>query len=164
MAEETRITLGGLVGKPASLSLDDLRGAVRVELEGRLTCPPGTPPGAGTWEGASLAALVAAAGPDAGAEYVLVGSGEFITAFALESLERRNVILADTLDGAALRTEAGGPVRLMFSQGACFDTIKAVEFVDLTADASRATVRDTIKARRAAGERSATRRSSVRGS
>lgn len=164
MAEETRINLGGLVARPAGLSLADLRHAARIALEGNLKCPPGTPPGSGLWEGASLAGLIATAGPHASAQYVTVGAGKFVTAFALDSLERRNVILADTLDGAPLSSEAGGPVRLMFSQGACFDTIKAVEFVELTVDGLRATVRETIKARRAAGERGSTRGSSAPGS
>jgi DMSO/TMAO reductase YedYZ molybdopterin-dependent catalytic subunit len=152
MPDAVRITLAGLVSKPATLSLADLRRAERLGLEGKLNCAPGAAPGSGLWEGASLSALIANAGPAAGAAYVLVGAGQFVTAFALDSLDRRNVILGDTLDGAPLSRDAGGPVRLMFSQGACFDTVKAVEFVELVVDASRATVRETIKVRRAAGE------------
>jgi DMSO/TMAO reductase YedYZ molybdopterin-dependent catalytic subunit len=146
------IELRGLVRDLLPLRIDDLRTAERLTIPGQLNCAEGAAPGNGTWEGAPLEAILARAGVLPDARYVMIGSGEFITAFELDSLRRRNAILADTRNGAAVVREDGGPVRLMFTQGACFEAIKAVEWLELTADASKATATEIVKARRAAGE------------
>jgi DMSO/TMAO reductase YedYZ molybdopterin-dependent catalytic subunit len=96
--------------------------------------------------------MLTSAGVLPAARYVTIGSGGFVTAFELDSLTRRNAILADTRNDVPLAPEDGGPIRLMFTQGACFEAIKAVEWVELTEDASKATALEIVKARRAAGE------------
>jgi DMSO/TMAO reductase YedYZ molybdopterin-dependent catalytic subunit len=152
--DEIFIELRGLLGGPVTLRIDDLRTAQRLRIPGQLNCAEGAAPGNVSWEGAALEQMLAQAGVRPDARYVTIGSGEFITAFELDSLKRRNAILADTRNGAPLAREDGGPVRLMFTQGACFEAIKAVEWVELTADASKTTATQIVKARRAAGEHS----------
>jgi DMSO/TMAO reductase YedYZ molybdopterin-dependent catalytic subunit len=50
-------------------------------------------------------------------------------------------------NGAPMTWEEGGPVRLVVTTGACFDTVKWITRVALERDSSTATALDFVRAR-----------------
>ncbi|MFN0093654.1 MAG: molybdopterin-dependent oxidoreductase [Dehalococcoidia bacterium] len=99
------------------------------------------------YDGIPLATFVDALGPLPGARYVCVHAGPYVQAFALESLGRRDALLAYRRDGAPINWDQGGPVRLIPAKGGCFDAVKWVDGITLEADASTATALDIVRAR-----------------
>lgn len=146
------LEVSGLVAQPSRLTLGDLADLEgRASLTSKTQCPDG-PIGTdgSTFEGVPLAWLVEQAGVLEDARYVCVHSGPFTAAFALDSLDRRQSLLATRKDGHRLTWIDGGPVRLVVEQGACFDTVKWVTQVTLERDASSATALSIVRSRRAA--------------
>jgi len=134
------LSLGGLVGQPLTLSLEELRARPAVELEVTMECAgngrallPGPRPvsqpwfaeavGTGAWRGTPLAPLLAEAGPLAGArEVVFTGldrgfeGGEeqaYERSLTLEEALRDDVMLAYEMNGAPLLPQHGFPLRLV---------------------------------------------------
>ena len=57
-------------------------------------------------------------------------------------------MLAYLRDGRELTWAEGGPVRLVVAKGACFDTVKWVERIELSETDTAATALDIVRARR----------------
>jgi len=119
-----------------------------VDLVSGVDCPDGIGTRGATYTGVPLVDLLRELGPAEDGAYVTVTAGTFTAAFALESLGRRNAILALRRNGERLTWEQGGPVRLVVEKGACFDTVKWVESIAVERDASSATALSIVKARR----------------
>jgi DMSO/TMAO reductase YedYZ molybdopterin-dependent catalytic subunit len=143
--------LGGLVDNPMTLSVPDLMATTgRISLVSQVSCPDGIGTAGAVYEGVPIESLLDLAGVQARAQYVCVGSGPFAASFAIESLDRRQSILATLKNGEPLTWEDGGPVRLVVAKGACFDTVKWVERLSIDEDSSGGTALSIIKSRRAA--------------
>jgi DMSO/TMAO reductase YedYZ molybdopterin-dependent catalytic subunit len=134
------LSLGGLVGQPLTLSLDELRARPAVELEVTMECAgngrallPGPRPvsqpwlveavGTAAWRGTPLAPLLGEAGQLGGArEVVFTGldrgfeGGEeqaYERSLTLEEALRDDVLLAYEMNGAPLLPQHGFPLRLV---------------------------------------------------
>jgi DMSO/TMAO reductase YedYZ molybdopterin-dependent catalytic subunit len=134
------LTVGGLVARPLTLSLDALRARPAVELEVTMECAgngrtllPGPRPvsqpwlseavGTAAWNGTPLAPLLAEAGPLDGAREVVFSGldhgfegGEeqwFERSLPLEEALRDDVLLAYEMNGAPLLPQHGFPLRLV---------------------------------------------------
>jgi DMSO/TMAO reductase YedYZ molybdopterin-dependent catalytic subunit len=139
-AASFRLSVGGLVTRQLTLSLDELRARPAVELEVTMECAgngrallpdprPVSQPwlaeavGTASWKGTPLAPLLAEAGPLNGAsEVVFTGldrgfeGGEeqiFERSLPLEEAIREDVLLAYEMNGAPLLPQHGFPLRLV---------------------------------------------------
>jgi hydroxyacylglutathione hydrolase len=136
-----RVTIGGRVREPLSLSVEDLGRFERVEVTAALTCAgnrrdelaaiapiPGVPWGAGAignavWGGVRLRDVLLAAGADGEAAHVsFTGLDqaqeegellEFGGSIPLEKALTRDVLLADEMNGEPLPPEHGHPLRVI---------------------------------------------------
>jgi len=140
------------VERPGSYGLDELpRMATAEALRTGVVCPDGPIGTQGVaFDGVSLDALISEAGPLPGARFALIHAGEYVAAFKLDSVERRDGVLAYMGNGAPLAWEDGGPVRLVAEKGACFDSVKWVERVEISDSEGAASALDLVKARRKA--------------
>jgi sulfane dehydrogenase subunit SoxC len=134
------LSVGGLVARPLTLSLDELRARPALELEVTMECAanrrallpaprPVSQPwlseavGTGAWRGTPLAPLLAEAGPtNTAREVVFTGldrgfeGGEeqdFERSLPLEEALRNEVLLAYEMNGAPLLPQHGFPLRLV---------------------------------------------------
>lgn len=137
----------------AEIPLDALQAyphPVGVRRRGRLS----TVPEGGIWEGVPILTILQNL-HIASAPYVVVTDGDFRAAFRSESLGRRGMILACWLDGRPIPLEQGGPVRLVFLKGACFESVRAVARIELVDSAVSANAQPRVRAGRTAIEMSA---------
>jgi len=107
------LTVGGLVARPATLSLDELKRLPRTRLRVRHHCVEGWSAVA-SWEGVRLSELARLVGADPRARYVEFRSFEegYYSCWDLESVLHPQTILAYGMDGAPLAPEYGAPLRL----------------------------------------------------
>lgn len=126
----------GLVAKPQTLTTADLT-ASRSPLprtsftedflcDGKWTVPDQK------WSGYRLLDILTLAGPLPAAQYVRVGSGDYVVPISLA--EAANALLADQLNGQPLTIEHGAPWRLALFGGRCFTSVKWVDRLELVAE------------------------------
>jgi DMSO/TMAO reductase YedYZ molybdopterin-dependent catalytic subunit len=142
------IEVGGLVKRPLSLTVAALEALGElIEVRTDLECAEGISTAGAVYHGIPLADALDAASPADDARYVTVQSGPYVAAFPRESLGREEAVLAVRRNGAPMTWEEGGPVRLVVTTGACFDTVKWITRVALERDSSTATALDFVRAR-----------------
>src|SRR4051812_46561647 len=134
------LSVGGVVSRPLTLSLDELRARPAVELEVTMECAgngrallpdprPVSQPwfpeavGTGAWRGTPLAPLLSEAEPGKGAREVVFtgldrgfeGGSEQVyeRSLSLEEALREDVLLAYEMNGAPLLPQHGFPLRLV---------------------------------------------------
>jgi DMSO/TMAO reductase YedYZ molybdopterin-dependent catalytic subunit len=142
-----RIEVTGLVEKPLSLSLADLKALpLRTQIT-RHDCVEGWSC-IGEWTGAPLALLLAAATPKPNARYVVFYCADPMTAEGdpdhhyYESLDlaeaaHPQTILAYKLNGKPLPVANGAPVRLRAERQLGYKQPKYIQRIDLVEDFSR---------------------------
>jgi DMSO/TMAO reductase YedYZ molybdopterin-dependent catalytic subunit len=124
------LRVDGLVGRTLTLTADDLRALPRVEHQGSFTCERGWEAGRLRWQGGSLGALLAMAGPlPAATALVAHDVGGFRSLVPLESA--KYALLADELDGHTLTAERGAPCRLVVTDPACQLSMKWLARLEL---------------------------------
>ena len=108
-----RLAVGGMVARPLTLALDDLRRLPRTRVRVRHHCVEGWSAVA-AWDGVRLSEIARAAGADARARYVEFRSFEprYFSSWDVESTLHPQTILAYAMDGQPLATEYGAPLRL----------------------------------------------------
>lgn len=117
-----RLEIGGLVERPLSLSLADLRAAPGRSQITRHDCVEGWS-GVAQWRGARLGPLLARAGLKPQARYIaffcadtleltLDGTGDYYETIAIADAFHPQTILAYEMNGAPLPVAHGAPVRL----------------------------------------------------
>jgi DMSO/TMAO reductase YedYZ molybdopterin-dependent catalytic subunit len=126
-----RLEIGGLVRKPLSLSLDDIRAFPKTEIESFIKCA-GFPHDAtintravsnAVWGGARLADVLDAAGIASHARYLWASAPDhgtyarwsaprYVKDMPLERARERDVLLAYEVNGAPLPATHGFPLRL----------------------------------------------------
>jgi DMSO/TMAO reductase YedYZ molybdopterin-dependent catalytic subunit len=120
--KDWRLQIGGLVDRPLSLSLDELRAAPARSQVTRHDCVEGWSGIAG-WRGARLGPLLERAGIKPQARYIaffcadtlemtLDGTGDYYETIALADAHHPQTILAYEMNGQALPVAHGAPIRL----------------------------------------------------
>ena len=143
-----RLTVGGLVARPASLSLGELRALGTSEQITKHNCIQGWTAVA-EWGGVPLARVLDLVQPSVEAKHIVFYAfddkgltegegryGYYYGAIPLHLAADPQTILALDMNGAALPVEHGAPIRIRIETQLGFKMvkwIKAIEFVDDTA-------------------------------
>jgi DMSO/TMAO reductase YedYZ molybdopterin-dependent catalytic subunit len=139
MTDRVSLSICGDVGRPACLTLAELRAAMDAELVADFHCHEGWSRLGEHWRGVRLRTLLALAGAAGAAGYVTVASGEYAAVLTREQAEDERVLLALEHDGAASPRRAGFP-RLVGPAGwDCFLSVKSVDRIEVTRQPQRAT-------------------------
>ena len=114
-ADGYTLSVGGLVGRPLALGLDELRGLATDEVDCRLTSVTRWSVRA-TWRGVLAGRLLDMVRPHAEARFVKLTSfgGAYTTTVSLSDLAHPRAVLAVAANGVELPVEYGGPVRAVF--------------------------------------------------
>ena len=137
-----RVTISGLVERPLSLTMDDIRRLPQRTQITRHDCVEGWSC-IGEGSGPQLALVLAAARPKANARYVVFYCADPMTvegdpshyyyeSLALEEATHPQTILAHRLNGAPLAVQYGAPVRLRAERQLGYKQPKYVERIVLT--------------------------------
>lgn len=111
------LRVDGAVDQPYELDFAGLLALPQVEDESDFHCVTTWSRMDLRWAGVRLADALALAAPKAGATHLMChGSDGYSTNIALEEACKPDVLLAHTVDGAALPFEHGGPVRVITPQ------------------------------------------------
>lgn len=141
------LQIGGLCRSPVTLSLAEIFALPAVEVTADFRCEEGWAVPEQRWRGVRLRELLAAVEPLAAARFVAADAGDFVTVVPLEQAAEHDLVLAYELNGAPLPPEHGGPLRLIASWTACYQSVKWVERIELTAKDGMETARPIALAR-----------------
>ena len=111
---EYRLTIDGLVQRPLTFSLDELKAMPPTHLVKDFQCVTGWRVPSVPWTGVQLGTLLDAAGvkPEAGALTFTSFDGAYTESLTLNQARRHDVIVAYAMDGNTVAREHGGPVRM----------------------------------------------------
>jgi sulfoxide reductase catalytic subunit YedY len=119
----------GLVERRLELSLDDLMKLKPVSLTLDFQCLEGWVVPGTVWQGVKASTVVSLAHPLSTARYAVFKSGNYTESFPLHRLDE--LVLAYHLHGKPLPRENGGPLRLVFTNQVCYQSIKWLEEIEL---------------------------------
>lgn len=130
-----RVTVGGLVQRPASLSLADLARLPQATLVRDFQCVTGWRVPEVGWTGVALPDVLAAVGVRPGATAVRFTSydGVYSESLSLDQARRRDVLVATGLQGRPIGNAHGGPVRLAVTPMYGYKSLKWLDRIELTA-------------------------------
>jgi DMSO/TMAO reductase YedYZ molybdopterin-dependent catalytic subunit len=113
-AETYRLTVGGLVDRPATLTLADLQAMTQTSLIKDFQCVTGWRVPQVHWSGVALPDLLDYVGVQKGATALRFVSfdGAYTESLTLAQAQRRDVLIALQMLGAPVTRDHGGPVRL----------------------------------------------------
>ena len=128
-----RLQVGGLVERPLSLSLADLKGLPRAEQVSDFHCVTGWSVDNVHWAGVRLDDLLAGAKPlpAAGALRFVSDEVPYEDSLTLEQALLPDVLLAYELDGAPLPRPHGAPARLVIPRMYGYKNVKWVTRIEL---------------------------------
>ena len=129
-----RLDVGGLVDRPLTLTMDDLRrGLPQTSITRDFQCVTGWRVFDVPWVGVRLAAVLDAAGVAPSATHVVFHSfdGEYTESLTIEQARRDDVLVAHTLEGGALSSEHGGPARLYIAPMYGYKSLKWLERIEV---------------------------------
>lgn len=135
------LCIDGLVRTPLTLEMDDLLALPAATFTADFACEEGWRVPGLRWTGVRLADVLQQAGPLGAARFVAVGAGEFVSMLPLAQIDGEGPLLAYGLDGAPLPPEHGGPLRLVASWAACYQSVKWVDRLELVADEHQETAK-----------------------
>lgn len=132
-----KLDIGGLVGKPLTLSYDELRALPRAEQVSTFYCVTGWSVENVRWAGVRFDDLLAAAQPGAAAHALRFTSYErpYVDSLTLSQARLPDVMLAYEQDGRPLKREHGAPVRVVMPKMYGYKSVKWVSRVDLVPEA-----------------------------
>jgi len=126
-----RLSVGGLVTKPLSLSFIDIKALPSVERFVKLPCVEGWTRAA-VWKGPRLSDVLERAGVRKGATTVVFASpGGYTTSLTLADIKSTDPILAYDANGAPLPEKEGYPLRLVAPDKLGYKWIKWVISIKL---------------------------------
>jgi DMSO/TMAO reductase YedYZ molybdopterin-dependent catalytic subunit len=144
-----RLEVSGMVERPRSLSLEDLRALPTTSQITQHNCIQGWT-NIAEWGGIPLKALLESCRPTASARYVVFYAfddktvtgedgryGAFYGTIALALADRPQTILALEMNGKPLPIEHGAPVRLRVETQLGFKMVKWIRAIELVADYTR---------------------------
>ena len=128
-----RLSVGGLVDTPVTLTYDELRKLPRVQQVSDFHCVTGWVVRNVTWAGVRIADVLKLAGPTAGATALNFVSSErpYEDTLTLEQAALPDVLLAYEQDGVPLPRQHGAPLRLVIPGMYGYKSVKWVERIDL---------------------------------
>ena len=127
--------MSGLVDKPQSFGWDDFLKLPRVVQVSDFHCVEGWSVYRITYEGVKLSDLFERVGVSPQAKYVKFLSAEkiYTDSLSLEQARLPDVMAAVLLDGKAIPSDLGGPLRLLMPQMFAYKAVKwltGMEFID----------------------------------
>ncbi len=113
-AADYRLTIDGLVDRPASMTLADLNSMPQTALVKDFQCVTGWRVPSVHWAGVALPDLLDHVGVQKGAAAVQFTSfdGEYTESLSLDQARRRDMLVATQMLGGPVSRAHGGPVRL----------------------------------------------------
>lgn len=133
-ASNYRLTIGGLVDKPTSYQLGDLRALPQRRLVRDVQCVTGWRVPETPFEGVRLSTLLDAAGvrPQATAVRFTSFDGAYSESLTLEQARRPDVLIALRMQDEPIGHEHGGPVRLYVAPMYFYKSAKWLSGISLT--------------------------------
>jgi DMSO/TMAO reductase YedYZ molybdopterin-dependent catalytic subunit len=130
---EYRLVVDGLVAKPVTLTLSDLRAAPATSLVKDFQCVTGWRVPSVHWEGVLLSHLLDQAGVKGEAKALRFESfdGMYTESLTLAEAYRSDVIVAYSFQGKPLSQEHGGPVRLYVAPMYGYKSIKWLSHIQV---------------------------------
>ena len=128
-----RLTVGGLVDKPTTLTYDELRALPRTSEIRTFHCVTGWTVANVHWTGVRLSDLLDRVSPQFSAQGVQFTSAEipYVDSLTLEQAKLPDVMLAYEMNGRPLPREHGAPVRLVMPEMYGYKNVKWVSRIDL---------------------------------
>jgi DMSO/TMAO reductase YedYZ molybdopterin-dependent catalytic subunit len=132
-----RLEVGGLVDKPVTLDIEQLRALPRTHEIRDFHCVTGWSVPHVHWTGVRLTDLFAHVKPQFSAQAVRFTSAEvpYVDYLTLQQASLHDVLLAYEMDGKPLPREHGAPVRLVMPEMYGYKSVKWVSRVDLVMQA-----------------------------
>ncbi|MER5868838.1 molybdopterin-dependent oxidoreductase [Streptomyces sp. NPDC002044] len=132
--QDYRLTVGGLVERPATYSLDALRGLPQTRLVRDVQCVTGWRVPSTPFEGVPLSRLLDAAGvrPEARAVRFDCFDGTYTESLTLAQARRDDVLVALRMQDRPLSHSHGGPVRLYVAPMYFYKSAKWLSGITLT--------------------------------
>ena len=133
-AQAYRLTVGGLVEHPTTLTLADLKAMPQTRLVKDFQCVTGWRVHHVEWAGVRLADVLAAAGvrPGAGAVSFRSFDGAYTESLTLDQARRRDVIVAYEMERKPVATMHGGPVRRYIAPMYGYKSCKWLDAIHVT--------------------------------
>jgi DMSO/TMAO reductase YedYZ molybdopterin-dependent catalytic subunit len=133
-----RLTIGGLVERPATLSWARCTALPGVEQTSRFHCVTGWTVDGVRWEGVRPQTLIELVRPRPEARYVTFGSleGPYTDQLSIEQFMLPDVLIARAMDGAPLSRAHGAPLRLVIPDMYGYKNVKwlsSLTFTDVPA-------------------------------
>lgn len=137
-ASRYRLSVGGLVERPATFDLAALRQLPRTELVRDFQCVTGWRVPAVHWAGVRLGDLIDAVGARGRARAVQFSSydGAYTESLTLDEARRSDVLVAYEMLGAPITAGHGGPVRLYVAPMYGYKSIKWLRSIELVESAT----------------------------
>jgi DMSO/TMAO reductase YedYZ molybdopterin-dependent catalytic subunit len=133
--DEYRLTVGGLVDRPATLTVADLRALPATRLVKDFQCVTGWRVMDVPWKGVRLASLLDHVGAQAAGKALIFKSfdGRYTESLTMEQARRSDVIVAYEMEDKPVTTMHGGPVRMYIAPMYGYKSTKwlaSIEVVD----------------------------------
>jgi DMSO/TMAO reductase YedYZ molybdopterin-dependent catalytic subunit len=131
---EYRLTVKGLVGRETVLTFEELAAMPKTHLVRDFQCVTGWRVPQVQWAGVRLHEVLDRAGvhPDASAVRFVSFDGAYRESLTLAQARRADVLVAYELEGEALSSEHGGPVRIYIAPMYGYKSLKWLERIELT--------------------------------
>lgn len=131
-----RLTVSGLVARPATYTLPDLQAMPQTALVSDFHCVTGWQVLGVHWAGVPLSALLDLAEPSAAATAVRFRSfdGTYTESMSLPQARRPDVIVALRMLGGPVSHDHGGPVRIYAASMYGYKSTKWLSGIELTRD------------------------------
>ncbi|MFH5227664.1 molybdopterin-dependent oxidoreductase [Antrihabitans spumae] len=135
-ASNYQLTLTGLVDKPRSFTLDDLRSMPQTTLVRDFQCVTGWRVPEVRWSGVRLADILDAVAPRTTATAVRFTSfdGTYTESLTLEQARRDDVLVALEMIDGPVTHDHGGPVRLYVAPMYGYKSLKWLDGIELTSE------------------------------
>jgi DMSO/TMAO reductase YedYZ molybdopterin-dependent catalytic subunit len=132
--EDYRLSVGGFVDAPVTLTLDDLKALPPVRMTKDFQCVTGWRVHNVAWTGVRLADLLDRAGAKDGAQGVKFSSfdGSYTETLTMDQARRNDVIVAYEMLGKPVTAAHGGPVRLYVAPMYGYKSIKWLDTIEVS--------------------------------
>ncbi len=130
---EYRLTVDGLVDKPTTFTLADLRALPQTDLVRDFQCVTGWRVPDVPWVGVKVSDVLDRVGVQSTASYLRITSfdGEYTESLSLDQARRPDVIVAHTMQGSTVTREHGGPVRLYVAPMYGYKSLKWLDHIEV---------------------------------
>ena len=130
-----RLTVGGLVDRPAGFSLQELRAMPRADQVSDFHCVTGWSVSGVRWGGVRIADLLERVGADKNAHGLRFVSAElpYEDSLTVEQALLPDVMLAYAMDGGPISRPHGAPVRLVMPRMYGYKSVKWVQHIEVQA-------------------------------